>query len=42
VKPVPKFKKREIERKGDKKLENLEEKLLKNNIKTLKGTGGET
>lgn len=38
---VPKFKKREIERKGGKKLESLEEKLLKNNLEDIKGTGGE-
>jgi len=39
---VPQFKKRNIERKGDKKLENLEKKLIKNNLEDLKGTGGES
>lgn len=39
---VPQFKKRDIERKGDKKLENLEMKLIKNNLKDLAGTGGES
>jgi hypothetical protein len=39
---VPKFKKRNVERKGDKKVENLEMKLIKNNLEDLSGTGGET
>ena len=39
---MPKFKKRNVERKGDKKVENLEMKLIKDNIKDLSGTGGET
>ncbi|MEA2045300.1 MAG: hypothetical protein U9N48_02065 [Euryarchaeota archaeon] len=39
---VPKFKKRSVERKGDKKLENLEKKLIKSNLEDLAaGTGGE-
>lgn len=39
---MPKFKKRNIERKGGKKVENLEMKLIKNNLKDLAGTGGES
>jgi len=39
---VPKFKKRDIERKGDKKMESLEIKLLINDLKETKGTGGES
>jgi hypothetical protein len=42
VRLVPKFKKRNIERKGGKKVENLEMKLIKNNLKDLAGTGGES
>ncbi|MCX8206965.1 MAG: hypothetical protein QHG98_04400 [Methanothrix sp.] len=38
---VPKFKKRETERKGGKKMESLEEKLLKTHLDELKGAGGE-
>jgi len=38
---VPKFKKRETERKGDKKTENLEKKLIEENLEDLVGTGGE-
>jgi hypothetical protein len=38
---VPKFKKREVERKGDKKTENLEKKLIEENLEDLVGTGGE-
>lgn len=38
---VPKFKKRETERKGGKKMEILEEKLLKTHLDELKGAGGE-
>jgi hypothetical protein len=41
VKLVPQFKKRDIERKGYKKLESLEKKLLKDNLEDLSGTGGE-
>ncbi len=39
--PVPKFKKRETERKGDKKTENLEKKLIEDNLEDLVGAGGE-
>lgn len=39
---MPKFKKRNVERKGDKKVENLEMKLIKDNLEDLSGTGGET
>lgn len=42
VRLVPKFKKRNIERKGAKKVENLEMKLIKNNLQDLTGTGGES
>jgi hypothetical protein len=42
VRLVPKFKKRNIERKGGKKVENLEMKLIKNNLEDLAGTGGES
>ena len=38
---VPKFKKRDVERKGDKKTENLEKKLIEENLEDLVGTGGE-
>lgn len=38
---VPKFKKRDTERKGDKKTENLEKKLIEENLEDLVGTGGE-
>jgi hypothetical protein len=38
---VPKFKKREVERKGNKKTENLEKKLIEENLEDLVGTGGE-
>lgn len=38
---VPQFKKRDIERKGGKKSENFEKKLIENNLDDLKGTGGE-
>ncbi|KUK43642.1 MAG: hypothetical protein XD72_1970 [Methanothrix harundinacea] len=38
---VPKFKKRDAERKGDKKTENLEKKLIEENLEDLVGTGGE-
>lgn len=41
VMPVPKFKKRETERKGDKKTENLEKKLIEDNLEDLVGAGGE-
>jgi len=40
---VPKFQKRTVERKGDKKAENLEKKLIEDNLDDLvAGTGGET
>jgi len=42
---VPKFDKRGVERKGDKKVENLEKKLIEDNLDDLVGTvstGGET
>ncbi len=40
---VPKFQKRNVERKGDKKAENLEKKLIEDNLDDLvAGTGGET
>jgi len=38
---LPKFKKRDVERKGDKKTENLEKKLIEENLEDLVGTGGE-
>ena len=37
---MPKFKKRETERKGDKKTENLEKKLIEENLEDLVGTTG--
>ncbi|MHC1631839.1 MAG: hypothetical protein ACXQT4_06120 [Methanotrichaceae archaeon] len=36
------FKKRNAERKGYKKMENLEKKLIEDNLDDLVGTGGET
>lgn len=38
---MPKFKKRNTERKGDKKAEILEKKLIENNLEDLVGTGKE-
>ncbi|MDO9516842.1 MAG: hypothetical protein Q7J10_02225 [Methanosarcinaceae archaeon] len=38
---MSKFHKREIERKGAKKHEGLEDKLIKDNLEDLKGEGGE-
>ncbi|HOT06462.1 MAG: hypothetical protein A4E45_01259 [Methanosaeta sp. PtaB.Bin039] len=38
---VPKFKKRDVERKGDKKSEALEEKLIRDHVEEIKGTGEE-
>ncbi len=38
---MSKFNKRDSERKGDKKLENLEDKLIQENLDELKGDGGE-
>lgn len=38
---MPKFKKRDVERKGDKKTENLEKKLIEDNLEDLVGAGGE-
>ncbi len=39
---LPKFKKRDVERKGDKKTENLEKKLIEENLDDLvEAAGGE-
>ncbi|WP_255419080.1 hypothetical protein [Methanohalophilus sp. RSK] len=38
---MSKFNKRDIERKGAKKNENLEEKLIQENLDDLKSEGGE-
>ncbi len=38
---MSKFNKRDSERKGDKKLESLEDKLIQENLDDLKGDGGE-
>ncbi|MGM0770934.1 hypothetical protein [Methanococcoides methylutens] len=38
---MSKYNKRESERKGDKKLEILEDKLIHENLEDLKGEGGE-
>lgn len=38
---MPKFKKRDVERKGDKKTENLEKKLIEENLDDLVGPSGE-
>lgn len=38
---MSKFKKRDLERKGEKKQEILEKKLIENNLKSLTGSEGE-
>lgn len=38
---MSKYNKRESERKGEKKLEILEDKLIHENLEDLKGEGGE-
>jgi len=38
---MSKFHKRDTERKGSKKHEGLEDKLIKDNLEDLKGKGGE-
>ncbi|MCL7412947.1 MAG: hypothetical protein M8353_04925 [ANME-2 cluster archaeon] len=38
---MSKFKKRDLERKGDKKQEILEKKLIKNNLESLTSSKGE-
>ncbi len=41
VSQMSKFHKRDTERKGTKKHEGLEDKLIKDNLEDLKGEGGE-
>ena len=41
VNQMSKFHKRDTERKGTKKHEGLEDKLMKDNLEDLKGDGGE-
>lgn len=38
---MSKFKKRDLERKGEKKQKILEEKLIKNNLESLTGSEGD-
>ncbi len=38
---MSKFKKRDLERKGEKKQQILEKKLIKNNLESLTGSEGE-